>query len=63
MEKIVVVRAVDPDGTIFQRIMAALCDKSIQTVEVSSSVRSFDDVEIYPASQLGIQSGISVPIQ
>ena len=57
MEEIIVVRAVDSDGTIFQTIMAALHDKSVQTVEVSSSILSFGDVEIYPAFRRVLKAG------
>ena len=57
MEEIIVVRAVDSDGTIFQTIMAALHDKSVQTVEASSSILSFGDVEIYPAFRRVLKAG------
>ena len=57
MEEIIVVRAVDSDGTIFQTIMAALHDKSVQTVEVSSSILSFGDVELYPAFRRVLKAG------
>lgn len=51
------VRAVDSDGTIFQTIMAALHDKSVQTVEVSSSILAFGDVEIYPSFRRVLKAG------
>ena len=57
MEEIIVVRAVDSDGIIFQMIMAALHEKSVQTVGVSSAILSFGDVEIYPAFRRVLKAG------
>ena len=57
MEEIIVVRAIDADGTIFQTIMAALRDKSVQTVDVSSDILSFGDVKIYPAFRRVLKAG------
>jgi len=57
MEEIIVVRAIDADGTIFQTIMAALRDKPVQTVDVSSDILSFGDVKIYPAFRRVLKAG------
>lgn len=57
MEEIIIIRAIDPDETVFKTIMDALHDKSIQVVEAASSMLSFGDVEIYPASRRVLKAG------
>ena len=57
MEEIIIIRAIDPDETVFKTIMDALHDKSIQVVEATSSMLSFGDVEIYPASRRVLKAG------
>ena len=49
MEEIIIIRAIDPDETVFQTIMDALHGKSVQVIEATSSMLSFGDVKIYPA--------------
>ena len=57
MEEIIIIRAIDPDETVFKTFMDALHDKSIQVVEATSSMLSFGDVEIYPASRRVLKAG------
>lgn len=57
MEEIIIIRAIDPDETVFKTIMDALQDKSLQVVEATSSMLSFGDVEIYPASRRVLKAG------
>ena len=49
MEEIIVIRAIDPDESVFQIIMDALHGKSVQVVEAISPMLSFGDDKIYPA--------------
>ena len=56
-EEIIIIRAIDPDETVFKTIMDALRDKSVQVVEATSSMLSFGDVEIYPASRRVLKAG------
>ena len=57
MEEIIVIRATDPDGSMFKAVIDALRDKSVQVVEATSSMLSFGDVEIYPASRRVLKAG------
>ena len=56
-EEIIIIRAIDPDETVFKTIMDALRDKSVQVVEATSSMLSFGDVEISPASRRVLKAG------
>ncbi len=60
MEEIIIIRAIDPDKNVFKTIIDVLQDKSVQVVEVTSSMLSFGDIEIYPASRCVLKAGKEV---
>ena len=50
MEEIIVIRATDPDGSVFKAVMDALSGKRAEVVDVaeqSASVLRIGDLEIY----------------
>lgn len=51
------IRVIDSNGSIFNTLMSALQDKSIQVVEATSSVLSFGDIEIHPAYHRVLKAG------
>ena len=57
MEEIIVIRAVDPDESVFQIIMDALHGTTVQVIETTSSMLSFGDVRIYPAYRRVLKAG------
>lgn len=60
MEEIIIIRAIDPDKNVFKTIIDVLQDKSVQVVEATSSMLSFGDIEIYPASRCVRKAGKEV---
>ncbi|MED9905376.1 MAG: response regulator transcription factor [Lachnospiraceae bacterium] len=58
MDQILIIRLTDSDGTIYQTIIDALKDYSIQSVyATSTTVLTFGDIEIYPEQRKVIKSG------
>lgn len=57
MDEIIVIRAIDSNGSIFNAIMAVLHDQSVQVIKASSSVLSFGDVEIHPILHRVLKAG------
>ena len=60
MEELIIIRAVDHDGTLFQILMDALQDKSIHVIESTSSVLSLGDIEIHPSFHRVLRDGKEV---
>lgn len=51
------IRVIDSNGDVFRVLMSALHDRSVQVIEASSSVLSFGNIEIYPASRRVLNAG------
>ena len=51
MEEIILIRASDPDGSVFQSILGALQGKDVQIIHVANcepSILTLGDIEIFP---------------
>ena len=63
MEEIIVIRAADPDGSVFQAVMDALSGKRAEVVDVaeqSASVLRIGDLEIYCNQHRAFMAGREV---
>ena len=63
MEEIIVIRATDPDGSVFQAVMDALSGKRAEVVDVaeqSASVLRIGDLEIYCNQHRAFMAGREV---
>ena len=63
MEEIIVIRATDPDGSVFKAIMDALSGKRAEVVDVaeqSASVLRIGDLEIYCNQHRAFMAGREV---
>ena len=49
MDEIIIIRALDSDGSSFKKIIDALHENNIRMAEMISPVLSFGEIEIYPA--------------
>lgn len=59
MDEIIIIRAVDTDGSLFERLLNTLNDRAIHVIEATPSVLSFGDIEIQPAV---LKAGKEVPL-
>ena len=60
MKEIIVIRASDPDGSVFQSILGALQGKDVQIVHAANlepSALTLGDIEIFPAQRRVIKAG------
>ena len=65
MEKIIVIRAADPDGSVFQAVMDALKGKRAEVVDVSNlsaSVLHIGDLEIHHEQRRVLMAGREVEL-
>ena len=65
MEKIIVIRATDPDGSVFQAVMDALKGKRAEVVDVSNlsaSVLHIGDLEIHHEQRRVLMAGREVEL-
>ena len=65
MEEIIVIRAADPDGSVFQAVMDALKGKRaemIDVVEQSASVLRIGDLEIHHEQRRALMAGREVEL-
>ena len=65
MEKIIVIRATDPDGSVFQAVMDALNGKRAEVVDVSNlsaSVLHIGDLEIHHEQRRVLMAGREVEL-
>ena len=65
MEEIIVIRAADPDGSVFQAVMDALSGKRAEVVDVadqSASVLRIGDVEIHHEQRRVLMAGREVEL-
>ena len=65
MEEIIVIRATDPDGSVFQAVMDALSGKRAEVVDVadqSASVLRIGDVEIHHEQRRVLMAGREVEL-
>ena len=65
MEKIIVIRATDPDGSVFKAIMDALNGKRAEVVDVtnmSTSVLHIGDLEIHHEQRRVLMAGREVEL-
>ena len=65
MEEIIVIRAADPDGSVFQAVMDALSGKRAEVVDVadqSASVLRIGDVEIHHKCRRVLMAGREVEL-
>ena len=63
MEEIIVIRATDPDGSMFQTIMDALRGRRAEVIEMtapSHDILTFGDVEIHPDRRTVLKAGEEV---
>ena len=63
MEKIIIICAQDPDGSVFKNVMDALKGKKVETVDIpvpSTAVLHIGDMEIYHAYRRVFMSGKEV---
>ena len=66
MDEIIVIRAADPDGSLFEAIIDALKNKRAEVVHVAapfSSVLRVGDLEIYLDQRTVLMSGREVRLQ
>ena len=65
MDEIIVIRATDPDGSVFQAVMDALSGKRAEVVDVadqSASVLRIGDVEIHHEQRRVLMAGREVEL-
>ena len=65
MEEIIVIRATDPDGSVFQAVMDALSGKRAEVVDVadqSASVLHIGDLEIHHEQRRVLMAGREVEL-
>ena len=65
MEEIIVIRATDPDGSVFKAVMDALSGKRAEVVDVaeqSASVLRIGDLEIYCNQHRAFMAGREVEL-
>ena len=63
MEEIIVIRATDPDGSMFQTIMDALRGRRAEVIEMtapSHDILTFGDIEIHPDRRTVLKAGEEV---
>ena len=63
MEKIIVIRAADPDGRMFRAIMDALRGRRAEAIELaapSHDILTFGDIEIRPDRRVVLKAGEEV---
>ena len=63
MEKIIVIRAADPDGRMFRAIMDALRGRRAEVIELdapSHDILTFGDIEICPDRRTVLKAGKEV---
>ena len=65
MKEVIIIRTVDPDGSMFQAIMDALRSRRAEVFELtgtSHDMLTFGDVEIYPNLRTVLKAGEEVPL-
>ena len=60
MDEIIIIRALDSDGSSFKKIIDALHENNIRMAEMISPVLSFGEIEIYPASRRVLRAGSEI---
>ena len=63
MKEVIIIRTVDPDGSMFQAIMDALRSRRAEVFELtgtSHNMLTFGDVEIYPNLRTVLKAGEEV---
>ena len=63
MEEIIIIRAIDPDGSVFQTIIDSLQGKTVKVVDINTlapSVLLIGNIEIHPAYRKVLLSGKEV---
>ena len=63
MKEVIIIRTVDPDGSMFQAIMDALRSRRAEVFELtgtSHDMLTFGDVEIYPNLRTVLKAGEEV---
>src|SRR5699024_178101 len=63
MKEVIIIRTVDPDGSMFQAIMDALRSRRAEVFELtgtSHDMLTFGDVEIYPSLRTVLKAGEEV---
>ena len=65
MKEVIIIRTVDPDGSMFQAIMDALRSRRAEVFELtgtSHDMLTFGDVEIYPNLRTVLKAGEEVQL-
>ena len=65
MKEVIIIRTVDPDGSMFQAIMDALRSRRAEVFELtgtSHDMLTFGDVEIYPNLRTVLKAGEEVSL-
>ena len=63
IKEVIIIRAADPDGSMFRAIMDALRDKRVEIIELAASshnVLAFGNIEIYPERRIVLKAGEKV---
>ena len=63
MEEIILIRASDPDGSVFQSILGALRGKDVQIVhatDLAPSTLTLGDIEIFPEQRRVTKAGVEI---
>ena len=63
IKEVIIIRAVDSDGSTFQAIIDALRDKRVEIIELaapSHNVLAFGNIEIYPERRVVLKAGEKV---
>ena len=57
MDEIIIIRAADPDGSVFRAVMEALRGKPTEVTEIAAPSITIGDIKIYPDSRTVYKAG------